>query len=155
MSAIILCVCMCVFVCSWHMYNSTKELQCEHLTLNFNSQQQVFNSKPLFHLQVRIQTLQLLQVSAVAHLAGMMLYPVSHNFWCLTVFIIGGTNVGILQLPSSVNNLHLQARMYKYNRAVDNHVITWGIWVQKVRKHAGLTETLTDIRIYKHKRKWK
>ena len=53
------CVCMCVC-----MYNSTEQLEFEQ---NFNSQWQVFNLKRLFHLQARIQTLQRLQVNAVAH----------------------------------------------------------------------------------------
>ena len=36
---------------------------------------------------------------------------------------IGGTNVDMLRLPSSVNNQHIQACMYKHYRAVDNDVV--------------------------------
>ena len=58
-----MCVYMCVIdICTIQLNNS-------NVSINFNSQQQVFNLKHLFHLQARIQSLhQLLQVSEVSQL---------------------------------------------------------------------------------------
>ena len=61
------CVCMCVHLCVIDICTIIQNNF--NVSIIFNSQQQVFNSKHLFHLQALIQTLQLLQVSAVAHLA--------------------------------------------------------------------------------------
>ena len=87
------CVCLCVpDICTILLNNF-------NVSISFNSQQQVFNSKHLFHLQAMIQTLQhLLQVSAVAHLAWVMLYPVLSEILTFSqpLFILGGTNVGML-----------------------------------------------------------
>ena len=114
------CVCACECLRVPHI--CTILLNNSNVNIYFSSRQQVFNSKCLFHVQARIRPLRkLFQVSAVAHLAWMMLYPVLHGILTFNnhfYIILDGTIVGMLWLPSSVNNWHLQAHMYKHNSAV-------------------------------------
>ena len=86
-------VCMCVYVSLTYVH--TILLNNSNVLISVNSQQHVFSAKHQFYLQAQFQTLhQLLQVSTVAHLAWMMLYPVSHEIltfnscflWCYIVF---------------------------------------------------------------------